>query len=188
MFDLPSLDPLLVATASGFIALIFARAAYHKASDFLAFTGTLADYRIVPETLLTTVTMVLIVLEVLVAGGVLWSATRPVAALTGAGLLTAYAMAMAVPLSQGRTEISCGCGGAAEQLSPALLVRNGVLVAVAIVAALPFAGRDLTWFDYLAIPLGVLTMWLILEMTEHTMQTAAHIRSMRAQSSSNKEV
>lgn len=186
MFELPSLDPLLVATASGFIALLFARAAYHKASDFLVFTGTLSDYRIVPETLLTTVTAALIVLEVVVAGGILWSATRPAAALLGAGLLAAYAMAMAVPLSQGRTEISCGCGGAADQLSPALLVRNGILVMVALLASLPIAARPLTWFDYISIPLGVLTLWLILEAAEQTMQTGAHIRSMRAKA--NKEV
>ncbi len=186
MLEALTLDPLLVATASGFIALLFARAAYHKASDFLVFTGTLSDYRIVPEQLLTTVTMALIVLEVIVAGGLLWSTTRPVAALLGAGLLAVYAMAMAVPLSQGRTEISCGCGGAADQLSYALLGRNAVLTAVALFASLPMTERALSWFDYMAIPLGVLAMWLILEAAEHTLQTAAHIRSIRAKA--NKEV
>jgi hypothetical protein len=186
MTEIAALDPLIVAVTSGFIALLFARAAYHKASDFLAFTGTLSDYRIVPETLLTTVTAALIVLEVLVAGGLLWSVTRPVAALTGAGLLTAYAMAMAVPLSQGRTEISCGCGGAADQLSPALLVRNGVLVVIALLASLPVADRPLAWFDFVSIPLGVMTLWLVLEAVEQTMQIGAHIRAV--QSKANKEV
>jgi hypothetical protein len=186
MSGFPALDPLIVATASGFIALLFARAAFHKVSDFLVFTGTLSDYRIVPEALLTTVTAVLIVLEVLVAGGVLWSVTRPVAALVGAGLLTAYAAAMAVPLSQGRTEISCGCGGAADQLSWSLLGRNALLAAVALIGALPALDRDLAWFDFVSIPLGVLAMWLILEAAEQTMQTGAHIRSMRAKA--NKEV
>ena len=42
MTALAALDPLIVAVTSGFIALLFARAAYHKASDFLVFTGTLS--------------------------------------------------------------------------------------------------------------------------------------------------
>lgn len=131
-------------------------------------------------------TAALIVLEVVVAGGILWSETRPAAALLGAGLLIAYAGAMAVPLSQGRTEISCGCGGAADQLSVWLLVRNAVLAVLALVAAQPMLGRDLQWFDFLSIPLGVLAMWLILEAVEQTLQTGAHIRSLRAKQ--NKEV
>ena len=188
MLALPDLDPLMVATASGLIALVFARAAYHKAANFLEFTGTLADYRIVPEALIATVTSALIVIEVFVAGGILWSGLRPVAAMTGAAVLVTYALAMMVPMSQGRTEISCGCGGAAEQISPALLWRNAALAGIALVAALPILDRPLGWFDYLAIPLGVATAWLILEAVEQTLQTASYIRALKSQTANNKEV
>lgn len=177
---LPTLDPLLVVTAAGFIALLLARAALHKVNEFVAFTGTLGDYRIVPESLLTPAAGLLVAIEVAIAAGLLWSETRMIAGLAAAILLSAYALAMAYPLSQGRTEISCGCGGPTDHLTPALLFRNGLLAVIALVAASTLVARPLTWFDYFALPLGVLTLWVILEAAEQGLQNAAYIRALRS--------
>lgn len=176
----PSLDPLLVATAAAFIALLLARAAFHKATDFVAFTGTLSDYRLLPEALLAPATVVLAGLEALIAVALLWSETRVPAAVAGAALLIAYAGIMAIPLSQGRTEISCGCGGPTDHLSPALLVRNGLLALFALAAACPVDARALTWLDMISLPLGVLTLWLILEAAEQSLQNAAYVRAIHS--------
>ncbi len=180
MLGLPVLDPLLVVTAAGFTALLLARAALHKAGDFLAFTGTLADYRLLPEWALSPATMLLIVLEGAIAAGLMWSATRPMAGLAAAGLLAFYAAMMAIPLSQGRTEISCGCGGPTDHLSASLLGRNGVLVAIALVAAAPLNERVLTWLDIVSLPLAVITLWFILEAAEQALQNGAYIRSLKS--------
>lgn len=180
MFALPALDPLLTVMAAGFTALLFARAALHKIREFVAFTGTLSDYRILPESMLSPAAAGLIVTELAIAAGLLWSETRPYAALAGAGLLALYAVAMAIPLSQGRTEISCGCGGPTDHLSPALLIRNGVLAAIALMAACSLTGRELTWIDMVSLPLGVITLWFILEAAEQALQNAAYIRAMNS--------
>jgi len=180
MLPLPTLDPLLVVTAAGFIALLLARAAYHKVSDFVAFTGTLSDYRMLPEQLLSPATILLIGVEVAIAAGLLWSGTRPLAGMAAALLFLFYAAMMAVPLSQGRTEISCGCGGPTDHLSPALLVRNGLLAVIAIVAAAPVAARELTWLDMVSVPFGIITLWLVLEAGEQALQNSAYIRAMRS--------
>lgn len=180
MSVLPSLDPLLVVTAAGFIAVLLARAVWHKVNDYVAFTGTLSDYRILPESLLGPATIFLVAVEALLALGLLWDETRTMAGIGAALLLAAYALAMMVPMSQGRTEISCGCGGPTDHLSPALLVRNGILAATAIVAACPIAGRELTWVDLVSLPLGVLALWLIMQAAEQGLQNAAYIRSLQS--------
>lgn len=180
MSGFPSLDPLLVVTAAGFIAVLLARAAWHKVNDYVAFTGTLSDYRILPESLLGPATVLLVTVEALLAVGLLWGETRVYAGIGAAGLLVIYALAMMVPLSQGRTEISCGCGGPTDHLSPALLLRNALLAGIAVVAAFPMAGRELTWVDLVSLPLGVLALWLILEAAEQGLQNAAYIRSLQS--------
>lgn len=180
MLGLPAIDPLLVVTAAGFTALLLARAALHKAGDFLAFTGTLSDYRVLPEWALSPATVLLIVTEGAIAAGLLWSGTRPMAALAAAALLAFYAAMMAFPLSQGRTEISCGCGGPTDHLSASLLVRNALLAAIALVAAAPVADRALSWFDMVSLPLAVITLWFILEAAEQALQNAAYIRALQS--------
>jgi hypothetical protein len=180
MLALPAIDPLLVVTAAGFIALLLARAAVHKASDFVAFQGTLSDYRILPEQLLAPATVALIIVETALALGLLWSETRPVAGVGAAVLLAIYGAAMAIPLSQGRTEISCGCGGPTDQLSPGLLVRNGLLAAVALVAAAPMLERAFTWLDLISLCFGFLTLWCILEAGEQALQNASYVRALKS--------
>jgi hypothetical protein len=180
MTGLQTLDPLLAVAAAGFIALILARAAAHKMSEFVAFTGTLSDYRMLPERLLAPAAMLLIGVETAIAAGLLWSGTRPFAGIAAAALLLLYAAVMAVPLSQGRTEISCGCGGPTDHLSPALLVRNGVLAALALVAAAPVSDRALSWLDVLSLPFAVVGMWFILETAEQALQNEAYIRALKS--------
>ena len=180
MPGLPQLDPALAAVAAGFIALLLVRAAFHKATDFVAFTGTLSDYRILPDTLVTPAAVMLAVVEAGLALGLLWSETRPYAGVLSAGLLAVYAAAMAGPLMQGRTEISCGCGGPTDHLSPALLIRNGLLGLIALAAAAPVTARALGWFDMASVPMAVLVLWLILETAEQALQNQAYITALNS--------
>jgi hypothetical protein len=133
-----------------------------------------------PEQILSPATVLLIGVELAIAAGLLWSGTRPLAGVAAAALLLFYAAVMAVPLSQGRTEISCGCGGPTDHLSPALLVRNGLLAAIALVAASPVVSRDLSWLDMVSVPLGIITLLLVLEASEQALQNGAYIRAMRS--------
>jgi hypothetical protein len=60
----------------------------------------------------------------------------------GAALLVAYAALMSVQLARGVTDMQCGCAGPASSvsISVALVVRNLVCAALALLALAPLAG------------------------------------------------
>ena len=90
------------------------------------------------------------------------------ASVCAAALLAAYAGAIAVNLVRGRRHVACGClGPAAEQpLHAGLLLRNGVLVALAGIAALAPSGRGLSALDAFTIGAAIATVTLIYMATD----------------------
>lgn len=59
-----TIPSLVSATITVFIALIFARAAVHKAAAFTEFTGFVNDYHLVPERLVRPVSVGIVAAEV----------------------------------------------------------------------------------------------------------------------------
>lgn len=135
------LGSLISATLTSFVVLIFIRAAWHKISDFTAFTGFVSDYRLVPEQLVRPLSALIVAAEVLVAALQFISGLGVIGLWIGFGLLAAYAAGMAINIRRGRTSIECGCGGPVQPLTWALVARNIVLFALAAAAALlsPFS-------------------------------------------------
>jgi hypothetical protein len=125
---------LAALTAVVFQALLFLRAAWHKAGDYGRFLGFVADYRLLPEPLLGPVSRALVGLEFAVAAMLLWPPLATAGATGALALLGLYALVIAISLLRGRTRIECGCGGAAQPLSWLLVVRNLGLMAVAVLA------------------------------------------------------
>lgn len=125
---------LAALAAVVFQALLFLRAAWHKASDYGRFHGFLADYRLLPDGLLGVVSRGLIGAELAVVVLLICPPLSMWGALGAAGLLSLYAGAIAINVLRGRERVECGCGGAAQRLSWALVLRNLVLVAVAVLA------------------------------------------------------
>ena len=162
-------EALLVAVAAWALAGIFLLAATHKARNFLAFRGILAEYRLLPDNLVPWVAPLLIGAE-LVAGllvlmpALMSANTIPpgVAALPAGALLCLYTGAIAVNLARGRTQIDCGCGGEATPLSVWLLLRNAILLVLAgVVGAVP-TGPDLaTPILYAAASAPILFLWCV---------------------------
>lgn len=134
---------LAALAAVVFLALLFLRAAWHKAGDYGRFVGFVADYHLVPDRLLGPVSRLLIAAEFAVVALLVWP---PLAVWGTAGalvLLGLYALVITVNLLRGRTRIECGCGGAAQPLSWLLVARNGVLMALAVLAlAIPYSLTD----------------------------------------------
>lgn len=124
-------------TACALLALLLARAALHKLGDRLRFEGVLADYALVPQSLLRPMVRIVPGIELACALALAVPPLRPLGALAAAGLLSGYGLAMAINLLRGRSEIDCGCGGAPEPLGWRLVARNLILVA----AVLPAGGR-----------------------------------------------
>lgn len=125
---------LAALAAMVFIALLFLRAAMHKAQDYGRFLGFLADYRLVPEALLAALARGLIGLEFAVVALLIWPPVAMYGAMGAFALLGLYALAMAINLLRGRTLIECGCGGSGQPLSWLLVVRNCTLMALCALA------------------------------------------------------
>jgi len=136
-----TLSSMLTATVTVFLSLLFARAAWHKISEFTEFTGFVADYRLLPEVLVRPASFglagaeVLVVVLQLVPGGQVAGLSLAMA------LLSLYGLAMGVNILRGRTAIECGCGGPVQPLSWTNVIRNATLVAAgaAAVSTAPYA-------------------------------------------------
>lgn len=142
-------DPLFTLTGALCTAVVLASAATHKIRAPARFSTQLQAYQLLRETWVRAVARGLPWLELALAFALLVPATRASAALGAAALLALYAGAMAINLWRGRKDIDCGCAGPAQHqpIHPLLLVRNALLVAVALLASCQPEARELGVFD-----------------------------------------
>jgi hypothetical protein len=129
-----TLSSMLTATMTVFLCLLFARAAWHKIAEFTEFTGFVADYQLMPERLVKPVSIAVVAAEVLVVVLQLVPGAQVVGLILAVATLSLYAAAMGINILRGRTSIECGCGGAVQPLSWALVWRNAILMAMAAIA------------------------------------------------------
>lgn len=170
--------PLAPATAVAFLALLFARAAIHKVFDFTAFTGFVADYRLVPDAMVRPLAALVAAAEVAVVLALILPGGQAAGALLAAALLLAYAGGMAVNLRRGRDRIECGCGGAPQPLGWLLVGRNLVLAAIAgAAAAVPLSIPGLA--GTLVVTLGGLTCFAAYLLADQILANAAVIGARR---------
>lgn len=146
------LDPLPVWIAAAAMATLFAHAALSKWADLPLQEQQLAAYG-VPHSLLWLASRVLPLVELLAALSLL-GPLRAYGAALAAGLLLAYAAAMAWHLWHGH-ELDCGCGGEPLPVSWSLVARNAVLAGLSAVAAAPPAGRALGLADFAVVAAAV---------------------------------
>ncbi len=177
-------DPFVVRTVSLGFALLFVLAAGHKLTGMAAFQAVLNDYQLFPPRLVALIARVVPLLELLLGVGWLVSAHTSTVAYASAGLLVAYTAAMGINLIRGRVHIGCGCGfgGASpddQPLSVGLLLRNVMLVIVALLATLPVPDRQLGIVDNLALVAAVLASTLLYAASNQLLRNGAAINSWR---------
>jgi hypothetical protein len=160
------IDPLIIIVIATSLAMLFLLAARHKVAAPRRFEAQLAAYRLVPDMLLTPSARLLPGIEIVVALGMLFAATRPVAGIVAALLLCVYAAAMAINLRRGRSRIDCGCGDTAQPLSSWLILRNIVLAGGALLMLAPVATRQPGTLDVLFAVLFVAACALCYTMME----------------------
>lgn len=151
-----ALRSMAAQAATVFLILLFVRAAWHKIGDYGRFAGFLADYRLLPAALVDSAARALIAAELGCVALLAWPASGSAGALAAAGLLLLYAVAIAVSLARGQRRIDCGCGGAPQHLSWALVARNLALAALAVPAA---AGGPLDLYAGAVAVLAGLLLW-----------------------------
>ncbi len=176
-------DLLHMAAMAGttFLVLLFLRAAWHKLADFGRFSGFVADYQVLPAAWVEHAARLLIGLEGLSVVLLLTPALNRLGALLAITLLLAYAAVIAINLARGHVHIDCGCGGAAQRLSPGLLLRNALLVVLALpVAASQVAPLGL--FEAAAAIAAGSLLWLIYNVAEQLLANSSHLHLALRQS------
>lgn len=150
------IDILPVLVADILLGGLFLLGGVAKARDFAAFTGTLGNYMLVPEALVTPVAAAIVAAELALGGTAMAGlAIGSQAAMAGiAVLLLVYAAAMGINLLRGRDHIDCGClgfGTGRASLGWELVARNLGLAAIALLAAaLPVVPRPLGAIDWIS--------------------------------------
>lgn len=178
------IDPLFIRLAALGLGALLLGAAWHKARQGPRFEAILADYQVLPVAVVGIMARLVPALEALL--GLAWLAgwALPLVATLTAVLFVVYGLAIAINLVRGRSDIDCGCGlggrtGEGGTLSWLLVARNGLLAAVAVVAWLPPAQRELEAVDRLTMLGALLTTALLYGAVSQLMTNGAAIRVWR---------
>jgi hypothetical protein len=156
------LDPAIGTLLLGCFALLFASAALPKLRAPAHFGEVLRAYRVMPDRA-ARLALLVPLFELGVALALLIPPARAGAALAGAGLLLAYAAAIAVNLKRGRRDLACGCGGAdeARPIAPWMVARNLLLASSLAATLLPWQSRELQATDMLTVAGGMAVATLL---------------------------
>jgi hypothetical protein len=184
MMQVMTLDPAIGLLLAAAIALLFASASAHKLRDLKRFDEIFSAYGLLTGVARLRMSWSVPVLELAVAGGLLFDESRPYAATVGIVLLLTYAAAIAVNLRRGRRDLACGCGGPDERrpIAPWMVWRN-ILVALCLAATfVPWTARPLNFTDAVTVVFGLLTLALIYLCVDQLMgylQQSARFRGVR---------
>ena len=128
-------DPIFIIASAIAIAVLLASAATHKVRTPARFARQLADYQLLPASLVRPVARLVPLLELAIAFALLVPVSRGWAALSAASLLALYAAAIGINLWRGRRDIDCGCAGPdqAQPLRPVLLLIALVVMIVNLI-------------------------------------------------------
>ena len=174
-----ALDPIASSVLRLGLSGLLLWSAWHKLRAASTFRAAVAGYGLVPEPLVTLTAVVIMAAELTLGFGLVIARTGSMAAVGGAVLLSTYTAAIAVNLARGRTRIDCGCGGPAGALplSPALVVRNLVLVGLSLCAALPIAERELGLADLSVVAAATVAFAFLYAAAETALANASRWRT-----------
>jgi hypothetical protein len=158
-----ALDPVLGLAVRLVAAALLAAAAVAKFRSLEAFAGVVRNYRLLPEPLAGPAALLIPPVELALALLLVLPTAAPAGG-AAAALLVTYAAAMTINLRRGRADIDCGCfvGILRQRLSWPLVMRNLVLAAALLAAALLPAGeRVLHPLDLVSVAGGVAGLLLV---------------------------
>jgi len=155
-----ALDPAVGWTLRLFLVALFARSLYGKLRAPSEFAAAVRGYALLPDRLAPLAAAGLLAVELMIVSLLLIPAFAPTAAVTAAGLLVVYAIAIAINLARGRRDIDCGCAGPLrrQSLHELLIGRNFVYAMMATAAAFPLAPRDLGGIDAATVTLAFIAL------------------------------
>ena len=162
------MDPLIhLIICCGFAGL-FLSTALKKALSYRVFQATVESYQILPNKLITTASILILILEFTLSGMWIVANFRPMAAIGSSVLLTVYAFAIGINLKRSRSHISCGCGWNEQPLSWGLVIRNFIYILLVLATLAPTVARGLNWIDF-ALGVVALTVAALLNRCADTL-------------------
>jgi methylamine utilization protein MauE len=175
-----SVDPAVHAALRVALALLLLAAAAHKLRDLAAFRSAVEGYALLPSGWLTGAAILLVGIELSIGISLILPGLGSVPAYAAAALLATYSGAIAINLQRGRRDIDCGCAGPAGRvsISRALVLRNGLLIAGALVAALPPTVRPTVWLDAVTVVASVGMLALLYVSAETALANALRLRAL----------
>ncbi len=157
------IDPALQHTAALALFLVFAGAAVTKMAAWTELPGVVRNFRLLPAALVAPASWALPPLELALALAVLAGPLRTPAGACLLLLLAAFAAAIGINLARGRSDIDCGCFASAlkQTLSWWLVLRNALLMALALLCTLPAGTRALAGTDWVTIAAGAVSLFFV---------------------------
>ncbi len=168
-------NPLWVTLAAVSLATLLGHAALTKLADRALFEQHLAAYG-VPMSMLPLAAWGLPLAEASLAVALL-TPWRPAAALLALALLAFYGLAMAWHLARGHT-LDCGCGGEPMAVSWWLVLRNGLLAGVALLAAHAAPMRALSLGDFAALAGSLALLALLYAALHEVLRIGLRVREL----------
>jgi hypothetical protein len=135
---------------------------------------------LIPAPLVRTVATGVALLELALGLTLLAPGSGPAPAIATAALLALYTAAIAANLVRGRRAIDCGCGARPQPLGEGLMVRNALLVGIALAAALPATGRALGWIDAATIGGGAAALAVLYAAADAALANGLRSGPLRA--------
>jgi hypothetical protein len=179
------LDPVVVKTIATGLGLMFLIASVHKFSDNAQFRVTLLEYQLLPERFVAPFSRIVPIGELLLGASWLVGFNQQVlTAVASAGLLALYAIAISINLKRGRVHFDCGCGFGGktdneQYLSGGLVIRNLLLMALALVTLLPAGSRELGIGDYATLTAALLACTLLFGAANQLLANRSAINTWR---------
>jgi uncharacterized membrane protein YphA (DoxX/SURF4 family) len=158
-----SSDPMIDLALRFLLAMVFAGAAISKLQNAEEFHGVVRNFRILPRAVDGAFAFALPWIELAVAASLVTGFALVEGAAAAGTLLAVFAVAIAINIARGRTEIDCGCfrHGLRQKLSWSLVARNSVLAAAAVwITAQPTWPREVTAYDVAIAALAALSLVL----------------------------
>lgn len=146
------------------LAVVFGGAAISKLQNADEFHGVVRNFRLLPEQVDGAFAFALPWVELVLAASLLTGIALNVAGAVAGALLVIFAVAIAINIVRGRTEIDCGCfrQGMRQRLSWALVARNVALCSGAFwLAAQPAWSRPAGAYDFIIAALAAASVTLI---------------------------
>lgn len=160
------MDPVFTYTARLLLTIILVAGAVKKLSDMPAFQNALLE--MVPlHSIRGLLSYLVPFTELAIAIAMIVPGLSLLGAWAGLALIALYTAVLSISFLQGKSGFDCGCSfGTEMEAHPKILVRNGILLAVAIVGIWPATGRAVTGPDsanILAATLVLITLYTAVE-------------------------